>query len=111
LVLVQESEDEGLLAEVQNVTRTIIRLKFRALPTERLLILNKIRKQNRHFNDYALLQRVITELYDRDPAAFVEELFGRIAAMDTDAYLWLACITQLVEDEEVILRCVCTSVS
>jgi len=103
-LFLQTSDDEGLLGEVQQVTRTIIRLKFRTLGPERQLVLAKIRRQNRHFNETALLEKVISELFERDPAQFVDELFARIAAMDSDAYLWLACITQLVEDEAVMLR-------
>lgn len=99
-----QSEDESALPEIQQVTREIIRLKFTLLPPERHLILAKIRTQNRHFNDSALLSDVIAELFDGDPEAIVETLFQRVASMDGDAYVRLACIMQLAEDDEVMLR-------
>lgn len=64
----KESGDESMLPEVQNVTKSIIKLKFRGLTPERTLILNKIRMQNRHFNDYDLLAEVVGELYDKNPS-------------------------------------------
>eukprot|EP00698_Gefionella_okellyi_P004774 TRINITY_DN14419_c0_g1_i1.p1 TRINITY_DN14419_c0_g1~~TRINITY_DN14419_c0_g1_i1.p1 ORF type:complete len:1104 (+),score=280.52 TRINITY_DN14419_c0_g1_i1:41-3313(+) len=100
----KESSDDNMLAEIQNVTKSIIKLKFRALSPERQLILNKIRTQNRHFNEYDFLAEVVGELFDSQPSELVDDLFAKIAAFDNDAYMKLACITQLVEDDEVMLR-------
>jgi len=68
LGFLKNSGDENLLPEVQNVTKSIVKLKFRVLSPERALILNKIRTQNRHFNEYDLLAEIVGELYDKDPS-------------------------------------------
>lgn len=101
----KESDDEDSMNMIQDITQRIIQIKFNELTPERALILGKIRAQDRGMNDSTTLNSVIVELFEAaSPSAYVDALFTRVAAMDEEAYVKLACITQLVEDQAIRLR-------
>lgn len=89
-------------------------------------MLDKARRaHNGYFNNTIIIERVIERLYDRFPSEYhknlkktkyvyilflsvfdnnryLNELFARIAKLDPNAMMELACVDQLIDDQGVV---------
>jgi tetratricopeptide (TPR) repeat protein len=97
-------KDESVIQDIQNITKAIIKLKFRNLvPTQRML-LEKIRAHNsvNQSSHSLIIETTIAKLFKHNPSEYLEELL-LTATISQEAYSELACVEQLVEDKDVVI--------
>jgi hypothetical protein len=96
--------DEAVIQDIQNITKAIIKLKFRNLVPNQKILLDKVRTQNnlnpsRHM---FVIETVIAKLHKYSPSEYLDELLfnGGIAQ---EAFAELSCIEQLVHDRDMVV--------
>ena len=97
-------KDEAVIQDIQNITKAIIKLKFRNIPSNHRVVLEKIRSQNsvnpsRH---QFIIETVIAKLHKFSPSEYVDDLILS-APISAEAYAELSCVEQLVQDRDVVI--------
>jgi tetratricopeptide (TPR) repeat protein len=96
------NDKETILQDIQNITKAIIRIKFRLMSPNQKIILDNIRTLNTHATSNILIETVIEKLYQNKPSEYLDSLLSH-AIIDKESYIELQCIFQLVEDQDVMI--------
>ena len=96
--------DEAVIQDIQNITKAIIKLKFRNLVPTQKILLDKVRTQNnlnpsRHL---FVIETVIAKLHKYSPSEYLDELLFN-AGVAQEAFAELSCIEQLVHDRDMVV--------